>query len=251
MCERRSGSVLVVDEEQRLSGIFTGRDAVRLLAKDKDAGSARLVNVMTKNPVVIAPKSRAIDALRTMVESGCRHVPVTEGGTIKGVVSRGDFKGMELEEYRWRKSGPLTAAATGVRTLADILKGRKAQVVSENATVQHTCRGMRRLNCGCSLVVDNDQRLSGIFTGRDAVRILARAEHAAATRVKEAMTRTPVTLTPVCLAIDALRAMDEGGFRHIPVVAAERVVGVVSRSDFTGIEVDRLDEEEHLKEVIW
>jgi CBS domain-containing protein len=38
MWERRSGSVLVVDRRQHLSGIFTGRDAVRLLAKAKDAG---------------------------------------------------------------------------------------------------------------------------------------------------------------------------------------------------------------------
>ena len=37
--ERRAGSVLVIDEQQRLSGIFTGRDAVRMLAEGKDAGS--------------------------------------------------------------------------------------------------------------------------------------------------------------------------------------------------------------------
>lgn len=186
-----------------------------------------------------------------MAEGGFRHVPVTEEGTIKGVVSRGDFKGMELEEYRWQEGRPPTASATSFRSLADILKGRKALAVAEDATVQRACRGMWRRKFGCSLVVDNDKRLSGIFTGRDAVRLLARAEDAAATRVKEAMTRDPVTLTPASSAIDALRAMDERGFRHVPVVADERVVGVVSRSDFTGIEVDRLDEEEHLKEVIW
>jgi CBS domain-containing protein len=37
MKERRAGSVLVVDEQQRLTGIFTGRDAVRTLAEGKDA----------------------------------------------------------------------------------------------------------------------------------------------------------------------------------------------------------------------
>jgi CBS domain-containing protein len=66
-----------------LSGIFTGRDAVRLLAKGKGAGGTRLAEAMTRNPVTITPGSRAIDALRAMNEGGFRHVPVMEDGTIK------------------------------------------------------------------------------------------------------------------------------------------------------------------------
>ena len=86
MCERHSGSVLVVDTRQRLIGIFTGRDAVRLLATAKeDAGSTPLAQAMTRNPVTVAPKSRAVDALRAMAEGEIRHVPVTEDGIIKGV----------------------------------------------------------------------------------------------------------------------------------------------------------------------
>ena len=93
--------------------------------------------------------------------------------------------------------------------------------------------------------------MAGIFTGRDALRVLARAKGAAATQVREAMTKDPMTLAPQGTAIDALRIMNEGGFRHLPVVDNGKIVGVVSRNDFTGIEIDRLDEEEHLKEVIW
>ena len=56
---------------------------------------------MTPNPVTIAPESRAIDALKAMNDGGFRHVPVTENGRIWGIVSRGDFKGMEFEEFNW------------------------------------------------------------------------------------------------------------------------------------------------------
>jgi CBS domain-containing protein len=106
MWERRSGSALVVDDLKRLIGIFTGRDAVRLLAKAKDVGSARLAHAMTSDPVTVTPKSRAIDALRAMAQGGFRHVPVTENGAIKGIVSRNDLKGVELEEFRWEQTGP-------------------------------------------------------------------------------------------------------------------------------------------------
>lgn len=249
MWERRSGSVLVVDQQQRLSGIFTGRDAVRLLARAKDAGGTQLARVMTRNPVTIPPKSRAIDALRAMSEGGFRHVPVTEDGTVKGVVSRGDLKGMEFEEYCWHCVGP--ARAKNFREVVQIVKGQRPLLATEDDTVQHACRLMSRRKSGSILVVDVQHRLSGIFTGRDAVRVLARVEDAAAARLADAMTRKPVTITPESSAIDALRAMNDGGFRHLPVIANNEILGVVSRSDFTGIEIDRLDEEEHLKEVIW
>jgi CBS domain-containing protein len=97
MCERRTGSVLVVDERQNLKGIFTGRDAVRVLAQRKDAAATALADVMTPNPITITPQRRAIDALRAMSDGGFRHLPVVENGAIWGVVSRGDFKGMEID----------------------------------------------------------------------------------------------------------------------------------------------------------
>ncbi|HWA81648.1 MAG TPA: CBS domain-containing protein [Acetobacteraceae bacterium] len=50
-------------------------------------------------------------------------------------------------------------------------------------------------------------------------------------------------MPPGSTAIDALRLMQDGGFRHMPVVADGVVVGIVSRGDFRGLELDRLDEE--------
>src|SRR5262249_21497753 len=251
MWERHSGSVLIVDDRKRLSGIFTGRDAVRLLATAHDAATTRLAHEMPPEPITVTPKSRAIDALRVMAEGGFRHVPVTVDGSIRGVVSRGDLKGMELEEFRWEQAGPPRGSGRSFRTIADIIRGRKPLVIGEDETVQGACRGMSQWRCGCSLVVDKQQRLSGIFTGCDTVRVLASLEDAAATPIREAMTRAPVALTVNSSAIEALRAMNDGGFRHLPIIESGRIVGVVSRTDFTGIEIDRLEEEEHLKEVIW
>ena len=107
-----------------------------------------------------------------------------------------------------------------------------------------------RRKTGSVLVVDSQQRLMGIFTGRDAVRLLANGKDAAATLLAEAMTPNPVTIAPGSSAIDALRTMSDGGFRHVPVIENGSICGVVSRGDFTGIEIDRLDEEEHLCECI-
>jgi CBS domain-containing protein len=64
------------------------------------------------------------------------------------------------------------------------------------------------------------------------------------------MTPNPITLTPDNHAVDALREMGNRGFRHLPVVENGRIWGVVSRSDFLGMEIDRLDEDNHLCECI-
>jgi CBS domain-containing protein len=50
-------------------------------------------------------------------------------------------------------------------------------------------------------------------------------------------------MAPGGAAIDALRLMNDGGFRHIPVLDGEVLVGIVSRGDFRGLERDRLDVE--------
>jgi len=132
------------------------------------------------------------------------------------------------------------------RKLAYIIKDQKPLVLSASETVQQACRHMRERRVGSALVIDDQRRLAG----RDAVRLLAEGNNAAQTPLARAMTPNPITITPDARAIDALRAMSDGGFRHLPVREEGRLWGIVSRGDFTGMEIDRLDEETHLWECI-
>jgi CBS domain-containing protein len=50
---------------------------------------------MTPDPQCMPPGRSAIEALRLMQDCGFRHIPITEGGRLLGIVSRGDFRGME------------------------------------------------------------------------------------------------------------------------------------------------------------
>ena len=136
------------------------------------------------------------------------------------------------------------------RKLGYIVKDQKPLVLAAHETVLHACRCMRERHAGSVLVIDNQQRLSGIFTGRDAVRTLAEGKDAAVTTLAQAMTPDPITITPDSRAIDAPRTMSDGGFRHLPVVENGRIWGIVSRGDFKGMEIDQLDEEDHLMECI-
>jgi len=136
-----------------------------------------------------------------------------------------------------------------VRQMSDIIRDRKPVVMSPRSSVKHACQRMRERRVGAVLVTDGDDRLVGIFTGRDAVcRVLAEGKDPAETTLAEVMTSDPSTMPPTSSAIDALRLMRDGGFRHVPVVAHRKVVGIVSHGDFRGLETDRLDVETGLWE---
>lgn len=136
------------------------------------------------------------------------------------------------------------------RRLGYIVRDQEPLLMQAADTVQEACKAMRARHVGSVLVVDEREHLLGIFTGRDAVRLLAKGK-SGGTALEHAMTLHPVTVSPEQKAIDALRAMSDGGFRHVPVVERGRIVGIVSRADFKGQELDRLEEEEILAERIW
>jgi CBS domain-containing protein len=79
---------------------------------------------------------------------------------------------------------------------------------------------------------------------------LAEGKSPSRTRLVDAMTPHPESIAPGRSAIEALRQMQDGGYRHLPVVADGKVVGIVSRGDFRGLEQARLDEETGLWECV-
>lgn len=137
------------------------------------------------------------------------------------------------------------------RRIAFIIKDQNPLMMRADDSVQHACQAMCERGVGAVLIIDAAQQLRGIFTGRDAAQVLANGGDAAAVKLADAMTAEPDAIAPDKRAIDALRAMSDGGYRHLPVVEGDTVVGIVSRSDFRGLELDRLEEEISLWERIY
>jgi CBS domain-containing protein len=105
--------------------------------------------------------------------------------------------------------------------------------VAEEATVAEAAQVMSLEHVGAALIADGDQ-LRGIFTERDIVRALAAEHDAAGHAVAGWMTANPITLGPDVSIAEARDRMLEEGFRHIPVVEGERLIGIVSLRDVSG-----------------
>jgi len=129
------------------------------------------------------------------------------------------------------------------RRMDEIVRNQRPVTMPATATVHEACGEMHRRKIGAVLVTDPHGGLAGIFTGRDLVRVIADGKDAADVTLYSVMTRDPHTMPPGQTAIDALRVMRDGGFRHIPVVEEGKIIGIVSRGDFRGLEHDRLDVE--------
>src|SRR5213592_2022736 len=91
MWARRVGSALVMRGDD-LEGIFTERDIMKALSKDADRGRTMTVReFMTLEPRTIDADATVGVALDVMLTNGFRHLPVTEGGGLVGIVSMTDL----------------------------------------------------------------------------------------------------------------------------------------------------------------
>jgi CBS domain-containing protein len=84
-----------VREHGRLVGILTERDVARALADGVDPVETVVGEYMTRDPITVTPGTDAADAAVTMLELGVRHLPVTEAGTVVGMLSSRDLLSLE------------------------------------------------------------------------------------------------------------------------------------------------------------
>jgi CBS domain-containing protein len=108
--------------------------------------------------------------------------------------------------------------------------------VDPGETITEVAQRMVERNLGAVLVLDGG-RLVGIMTERDVLRAVARGLHGDAV-VAEYMTKDPETIAPDDTTQHAAVLMIHGGFRHLPVVERDDVVGILSIRDLMRIALE-------------
>jgi len=125
------------------------------------------------------------------------------------------------------------------RTVFQSIPKRHVLSLGPHASVWEAACAMTRANCGSILVMEPPDRLLGIVTERDLMtRVLARALEPKQTMVTQIMTAQPQCVPPETLVSDAVLIMMDRGFRHLPIVGADRkVLGVFSIRDALPLEI--------------
>jgi CBS domain-containing protein len=137
-----------------------------------------------------------------------------------------------------------------LRKIQDIMNDGDLAELPPTATVQVAARLMTAVKQCAALVVSSGQ-LEGIVTEQDIVRrVVAAGRDPASTTLFQVMTAHPDTVGPQELAIKGLQMMEDGGYRHLPVVSRGRILGLISRVDYVGAEKTELENERHYWEAI-
>ncbi|HVZ14336.1 MAG TPA: CBS domain-containing protein [Bauldia sp.] len=99
LARRRIGALVVVEDGDRIVGIVSERDIVRLIAtKDADALEQPVSAIMTKS-VVTCNEGETIDSVMARMTRGrFRHLPVVGEGRLRGIVSIGDVVKARIEQ---------------------------------------------------------------------------------------------------------------------------------------------------------
>lgn len=103
--------------------------------------------------------------------------------------------------------------------------------ISPDGTVIDAAKIMAENNIGC-IIVTEDNKAIGIVTRRDLVeKVLAKAKDPLKTKVREIMSSPLIYVEPNTPILEAARLMSKTNIRHLPVIDAKGVVGVISDRD--------------------
>ncbi len=119
-----------------------------------------------------------------------------------------DARGFSVEDFARSHPGGMLGRRLLTRVRDVMRSGADLPMVSANASLADAVVQMSGKGMGMTAVVDDDQRVAGIFTDGDLRRALSRVRDFAAVRVAELMTRNPRTISPDVLAIDCVELME-------------------------------------------
>ena len=132
-------------------------------------------------------------------------------------------------------------------TLRSILqsKGLEVYTTTPETKLSEVAKKLVHHQCGSLLVCDGD-RLAGIITERDLLRVSATdGQDLESTPVSEVMTGNLVTGTPNDSISQTMGLLTEQRIRHLPILEDDKLVGIISIGDVVKAQYAELTIENH------
>lgn len=229
-----------VMQQNRLVGIFTDRDVLRKVVDAPNCWADPIDSVMTRTPRTVASKAPAMDALHLMNTHRFRNVPVMDDAdAVVGNLTH--FSLMQLadtlvrNEAAQEESEPSAQHSLSLVNLSGLMS-KDPVTVKADATLAHCIDIMRTRDIGSLMIVDDDGRISGIFSERDVLtKVVCKVEQLDTETVDSHMSRDVIKLWTRDPIAAALGHMAKHRIRHVPLVTATgQPTGVVSFRDIAG-----------------
>ncbi len=237
---RRSGiSRLVTLQEGRIVGVITEKDIVRELGSSTayrlPPGRMHISNVMTSNPITVAPDVMAKRAAEIMLDHDISGLPVVEGEHLIGIVTKLDFAKV-CSGYEEVYVGQVMQASPTTISPGDRVIHARRLLLDEDLI---------------GLPVTEGEELVGVVTVRDIAMKLAAFQEVVPDRhkserirnllVEDIMTQPPTTTRTDAKLSKVSRLMLERRFSSLPVLNLEgELVGLLTKTELTEVARERL-----------
>ena len=129
-----------------------------------------------------------------------------------------DKKGFKEKDFALYHPGGALGRKLLLKVEDIMRKGKSNPIVNEDTIVKDVLYAITEARAGAASVVNKKGKLTGIFTDGDLRRHLEADSNLAERRVKEVMTKNPVSIQPQKLAVEALRILEEKKIDELPVV---------------------------------
>jgi signal-transduction protein with cAMP-binding, CBS, and nucleotidyltransferase domain len=232
MAARRIGSLVVYAAEQEsqnppIIGLISETDFIRqVMAKGLPLGGTTVGQIMGTSLLSLASDRMMLDASHFMEKHGIRHLCVTEGRTIVGMISIRDL----VKHFIYAEKGPIRDLDDVYRPLS-VLMRRDIETIAREATLITVAQRMADKRIGALLVTQAGE-VAGIVTERDLVhKAMAHNQDPAQVRVGSLMTQSVIDIDINRTVHDASDLMAEKQIRHLPITENRKIVGILSVRD--------------------
>ena len=189
---------------------------------------------VAKSPVVtMAPTTPIYDGVKIMTKEGFRRIPIANPGTktLEGIVTATDIidylgGGKKFEIIQRRFKGNFFKA---INEPVKLIMTKKVVSAKTSAKISEAIELMTEQNLGGLPVVDDENRVRAIITERDVANMFA--DRISGVTVAQLMSKKVVTAIPKTTIFEAAKTMISRGFRRLPIISEDKVVGIITAMD--------------------
>jgi signal-transduction protein with cAMP-binding, CBS, and nucleotidyltransferase domain len=231
MTDKRIGCLVVhsnpPDSNQPPLGLVSETDIVRKVMADDNVDSTTSVTQIMSHPLRTIPSSRSmLDASHVMEQQGVRHLCVSDGEEIVGLISIRDL----VRYFVNAESGPIRDLDNVFRPLS-VLMRTTIETIDSGAPVRRAAHQMAEKQIG-ALLVKHDGEMKGIVTERDLIqKVLSQKEDVDSLTVNAVMNQPLISIDINHTIHDASDLMADKWIRHLCVTENKKIVGILSVRD--------------------
>lgn len=192
-----------------------------------------IMGIASNNVITIPPTMPIIEAVKTMLNHGFRRIPVTDAGTnhLKGIITSNDIVdflggGKKNLLVKNKFKGNLLAAVNG--SISEIME---TNVISLNVkdSLKRALNTMLKEKIGGIPITDEDGTVKAIISERDFVFLISGI--VTGNTVEGFMSKKIVTAPSDMSVGAAAKSMINNGFRRLPVLRDNVLIGIITASD--------------------